>query len=65
MLNLSLKEIKDDSDLKKTPIAVLTTWEVKIYMACCLDLDVNLFITKSLIFSDLVDVMSSLGEELL
>lgn len=61
----ALKEIKDDPDLKKIPIAVLTTSEAKNDMDYCLDLGVNLFITKPVTFSGLVDVMSRLGSELL
>lgn len=61
----ALKEIKNDPDLKDIPIAVLTTSEAKSDMDFCLDLAVNLFITKPFTFSGLVNVMKRLGRELL
>ena len=61
----ALKEIKADPDLKDIPIVVLTTSEAKIDMDYCLEQGVNLFVSKPVTFSGLVNVMKKVGRELL
>lgn len=57
----ALKEIKEDADLRRIPIVVLTTSSAEEDILRTYDLGVNSFITKPVTFEGLVEVMKSLS----
>ena len=57
----ALKEIKEDPDLRKIPIVVMTTSKAEEDILRTYDLGVNSFITKPVSFDRLVDVVTALG----
>ncbi len=57
----ALKEIKEDPDLRKIPIVVMTTSKAEEDILRTYDLGVNSFITKPVTFEGLVDVVKMLG----
>ena len=58
----ALKEIKEDPDLKRIPIVVLTTSKAEEDVLSTYDVGITSFITKPMTFSGLVDIMKSLGD---
>ena len=58
----ALKEIKDDPDLRRIPIVVLTTSKAEEDILRTYDLGVNSFITKPVSFEGLVEVMKTLAK---
>ncbi len=58
----ALKEIKEDADLRRIPIVVLTTSTAEEDILRTYDLGVNSFITKPVTFEGLVEVMKSLSK---
>jgi CheY-like chemotaxis protein len=58
----ALREIKNDPDLRRIPIVVLTTSKAEEDIYRTYDLGVNSFITKPVTFDALVQVMRTLGE---
>ena len=56
----ALKEIKDDANLKRIPIVVLTTSKAEEDIYRTYDLGVNSFITKPVSFESLVEIMKTL-----
>jgi CheY-like chemotaxis protein len=58
----ALKEIKDDANLRETPIVVLTTSKAEEDILRSYDLGANSYITKPVTFDGLCDVMKSLGK---
>ena len=57
----ALKEIKQDADLRRIPIVVLTTSSAEEDILRTYELGVNSFITKPVTFEGLVEVMKSLS----
>lgn len=57
----ALAKIKDDPDLKRIPIVVLTTSQAEDDIQETYGLGITGFITKPMTFSGLVDVMKSVG----
>lgn len=57
----ALKEIKEDAELRRIPIVVLTTSSAEEDIFRTYDLGVNSFITKPVTFEGLVEVMKSLS----
>jgi len=57
----ALKEIKSDPDLRRIPIVVLTTSDDDKDVLLSYDLGANSFITKPVMFADLVEVVKSLS----
>jgi CheY-like chemotaxis protein len=57
----ALKEIKEHEDLRNIPIVVFTTSKAEEDVYKTYQLGVNSFITKPVTFSNLLDVMTSLG----
>jgi CheY-like chemotaxis protein len=58
----ALKEIKEDANLRRIPIVVLTTSVAEEDILRTYDLGVNSYITKPVTFEGLVEVMKSLGK---
>ena len=58
----ALKEIKQDPNLKLTPIIVLTTSKAEEDVLKTYNLGVSSFITKPVSFNALVDIMKTLGK---
>ncbi len=58
----ALKEIKEDANLRRIPIVVLTTSVAEEDILRTYDLGVNSFITKPVTFEGLVEVMKSLSK---
>ncbi len=58
----ALKEIKEDPDLRRIPIVVLTTSEAEEDIYRSYDLGVNSFITKPVSFDGLVFVVTALAQ---
>jgi CheY-like chemotaxis protein len=58
----ALKEIKENADLRRIPIIVLTTSKAEIDIYRSYDLGVNSFIVKPVTFDSLVEVMQVLGK---
>jgi CheY-like chemotaxis protein len=57
----ALKEIKEHEDLRNIPIVVFTTSKAEEDVYKTYQLGVNSFITKPVTFSNLLEVMTSLG----
>lgn len=57
----ALKEIKSDPKLKDIPVVVFTTSKAEEDICRSYKLGVNSFITKPVIFENLIDVMKTLG----
>jgi two-component system, response regulator len=57
----ALREIKNDPELRRIPVVVLTTSKAEEDIVRAYDLGVNSFITKPVSFDQLVDVMKYLG----
>ena len=57
----ALKEIKEDADLRRIPIVVLTTSAAEEDILRTYNLGVNSYITKPVTFEGLVEVMKSLS----
>jgi CheY-like chemotaxis protein len=58
----ALREIKDDPELRRIPVIVLTTSKAEEDIYRTYDLGVNSFITKPVTFEGLVAVMRGLGK---
>jgi CheY-like chemotaxis protein len=58
----ALMEIKQDPELRKIPVVVLTTSQAEEDIYRTYDLGVNSFITKPVMFESLVNVMRTLGK---
>jgi CheY-like chemotaxis protein len=58
----ALKEIKEDANLKETPVVVLTTSKEEEDVLKSYGLGANSYITKPVTFEGLVDVVKSLGK---
>ncbi|MCH8062366.1 MAG: response regulator [Chloroflexi bacterium] len=58
----ALKEIKEDDELKRIPVVVLTTSQAQEDIYRTYDLGVSSFITKPVSFEGLVDIMKTLGK---
>lgn len=58
----ALARIKADDDLRLIPIVILTTSQAEEDVFRTYDLGVNSFITKPIVFAELVSVMSLLGQ---
>lgn len=58
----ALQEIKNDQQLRKIPVVVLTTSKAEQDIVRSYDLGVNSFITKPVTLSGLVDVVTALGK---
>ena len=58
----ALKEIKEDPDLRRIPIVILTTSKAEEDILRSYDLGVNSFITKPVSFDALVDVVKTLSK---
>ena len=57
----ALREIKQDPELRRIPVVVLTTSQAEEDVLRSYDLGVNSFVTKPLRFEDLVEVVRALG----
>ncbi len=58
----ALKEIKEDADLRRIPIVVMTTSQAEEDIYRSYDLGASSFITKPITFDRLVDLMRTLGQ---
>jgi CheY-like chemotaxis protein len=58
----ALAEIKNDPELRKIPVVVLTTSKAEEDIFRTYDLGVNSYISKPVTFEALVDVMKGLGK---
>lgn len=58
----TLTEIKADADLKRLPVVVLTTSRDRVDVDRAYELGASGFITKPVIFEDLIDVMRTLSQ---
>jgi CheY-like chemotaxis protein len=58
----ALREIKDDADLRRIPVVVLTTSKADTDIGRVYDLGANSFISKPIQFDALVNVMRALGQ---
>ncbi|MCH7652169.1 MAG: response regulator [Chloroflexi bacterium] len=58
----ALKEIKEDDDLKRIPVVVLTTSKAQEDIYRTYDLGVSSYITKPVSFEGLVDIMKTLSK---
>lgn len=58
----ALREIKENSELRRIPVIVLTTSKAEIDIYRSYDLGVNSFIVKPVTFDSLVEVMQVLGK---
>lgn len=57
----ALKEIKDDPDLRRIPVVILTTSKAEEDIYRSYDLGANSFITKPVTFEGLVELMRIMG----
>lgn len=57
-----LREIKDNSGLRRIPVVVLTTSKAEEDIIRSYDLGVNSFIVKPVTFEGMVDVLKTLGK---
>lgn len=57
----ALREIKSDPELRKIPIVVMTTSQQEEDILRTYDLGVNSFITKPVLFEELVRIMDVIG----
>ena len=57
----ALRELKNDPQLKRIPVVVMTTSKAEEDILRSYDLGVNSFIVKPVTFDQLVEVMSALG----
>ena len=58
----ALREIKENSELRRIPIVVLTTSKAEVDIYRSYDLGVNSFIVKPVTFDSLVEMMVVLGK---
>ena len=58
----ALKEIKEDEELKRIPVVVLTTSKAQEDIYRTYDLGVSSYITKPVSFEGLVDIMKTLSK---
>jgi CheY-like chemotaxis protein len=58
----ALKEIKSDPELKRIPVAVLTTSSADIDISRVYELGANSFISKPAAFDALVNTMKAIGD---
>lgn len=58
----TLKELKEDEELRKIPVIILTTSKAEEDILRTYDLGANSFITKPVTFEGLVEVIKKLGE---
>ena len=58
----ALKHIKNDADLKRIPVIVLTTSKAEEDIVRSYDLGVNSFISKPVTFDELVEVTKRIGD---
>ncbi len=58
----ALEEIKEDENLRRIPIVVLTTSEDEADIIASYDLGVSSFITKPVTFERLVEIMKAFGK---
>ena len=58
----ALKEIKEDSDLRRIPVVVLTTSSAEEDILCTYNLGVNSFIVKPVTYEGLIKIMRTLNE---
>ena len=58
----ALREIKDDTELRRIPVVVLTTSKAGTDIGRMYDLGANSFIAKPIQFEALVNVMRLLGQ---
>src|ERR1017187_8365247 len=58
----ALREIKDDADLRRIPVVVVTTSKADTDIGRVYDLGANSFISKPIQFDALVNVMRALGQ---
>lgn len=58
----ALRYIKNDTELKRIPVVVLTTSKAEQDIIRSYDLGVNSFITKPVTFEELVDVTRRIGD---
>ncbi|MGE0826799.1 MAG: response regulator [Candidatus Binatia bacterium] len=58
----ALREIKEDPELRKIPVVVLTTSKAEQDILRSYDLGVNSFITKPVTLTGLVEVVTTLGK---
>ena len=57
----ALKEIKDDPDLRRIPVVILTTSKAEEDIYRSYDLGANSFITKPVTFEGLIELMRVMG----
>jgi CheY-like chemotaxis protein len=58
----ALKEIKNNPELRRIPIVVLTTSKAEEDILRTYDLGVNSFVVKPVTFEALVDVLKTIGK---
>ncbi|MCB0281140.1 MAG: response regulator [Calditrichae bacterium] len=58
----ALKEIKNDDDLKRIPVVILTTSEAEEDILKTYNMGVNSFITKPVTFDGMVDIIKTLDK---
>jgi two-component system response regulator len=58
----ALREIKQDADLRRIPVVVMTTSQAEEDIFRSYDLGASSFITKPVTFDRLVDLMKTMGE---
>jgi len=58
----TLREIKNDADLKRIPVVILTTSRSEEDIIKTYDLGISGFITKPMTFTSLVEIMRTLGD---
>ncbi|MGD9544358.1 MAG: response regulator [Methylocystis sp.] len=56
-----LKRIKEDDDLKKAPVVVLTTTDDKVEIQRCYELGCNIYITKPVSYENFARAILQLG----
>lgn len=56
-----LSRIKEDDDLKRTPVVVLTSSEAEEDIIASYDRHANAYVTKPVDFTDLVDIVGEVG----
>jgi CheY-like chemotaxis protein len=56
-----LQEIKEDSDLKKIPVVVLTASNVEKEIIRCYDLHANAYVNKPLDLNQFIDIVKSIA----
>ena len=57
-----LQQMKQDSDLKKTPVVILTTSQAEVDVARSYELGCNSYLTKPIDVADFIKTLQSLGE---